>query len=59
MTLKAAVDTLKPGSHIFIKDPFENKKVFVEIAEINFKDRLVTIKDKVGNIYSCYPEDLG
>lgn len=58
MTFKAAIDTLKPGTHVFINDPFENRKVFLEIAEINFKDRLVTIKDRVGNIYTCYPEDL-
>lgn len=58
MTLKAAIATLKPGTHVFIKDPFENKKVFVEISQIDFKDKLVTIKDRAGNIYTVYPEDL-
>lgn len=58
MTLRDAIATLKPGTHVFINDFFENKQVFVVIEEIEFKDRLITIKAKSGTIYKCYPEDL-
>jgi hypothetical protein len=58
MTLKVAKQ-LKPGYMVFIRDIFSpNEGSFVTIREIDFDDRLVIIKDTVGNIIKCYPEDL-